>query len=256
MTEPNQSNGRRNFLKKISLAGAITISIPEIVSAALATEKGTKISLHSNDVLLFQGDSITDAKRNRKELLFNNAQAMGAGYAFLAASELLCKHPAKNLKIYNRGVGGDKVYQLAARWDADCMQIKPNVLSVHVGVNDHWHVKSKGYTGTIKTYKDDFNALIYKTLQSNPDLRLIIGEPFGVSGIKGNYEVWDPAFSEFRVAAKEIADRYKAAFIPYQQVYNTAIKYAPGEYWTWDGVHPTMAGAQLMAQAWLAAVKG
>lgn len=256
MNEQNNQSDRRGFLKKISLAGIAAISIPEIVSAALATEKGAKVILKPNDVILFQGDSITDSKRKRDDMLFNSAPAMGSGYAFLAASELLCSYPAKALKIYNKGVGGDKVYQLAARWEEDCMKIKPNVLSIHVGVNDHWHVKSKGYTGTIKTYKDDFKALLDRTKQQNPDVRLIIGEPFGVAGIKGNYEVWDPAFKDFRLAAKEIAEAYNAFFIPYQQVYDTAQKHAPGIYWTWDGVHPTMAGAKLMAAAWLTSVKG
>ncbi|MEQ7801635.1 SGNH/GDSL hydrolase family protein [Pedobacter sp. ASV1-7] len=257
MTEQNNTSDRRSFLKKISLAGAMTLGIPEIVSAALITEKkADKVSLRANDIILFQGDSITDAKRKRTDLIFNSAQGMGSGYAFLAASELLSKHFNKDLKIYNRGVGGDKVYQLADRWEEDCMKLKPTVLSIHVGVNDHWHVKSKGYTGTIKTYRDDFKNLLDRTKQKNPDVRLIIGEPFGVAGIKGNYEVWDPAFKEFRVAAKEIADQYSAFFIPYQKVYDMAQKQAPGIYWTWDGVHPTMAGAQLMAQAWLTSIKG
>jgi lysophospholipase L1-like esterase len=256
MTEQNIPSDRRSFLKKISLAGVMTLSIPEIVSAALLPENAAKVSLKPNDIILFQGDSITDSKRKRDDMLFNSAPAMGSGYAFLAASELLTKHSSKNLKIYNRGVGGDKVYQLANRWEEDCMKLQPNVLSIHVGVNDHWHVKSKGYTGTIKTYRDDLRTLLDRTKQKNPDVRLIIGEPFGVAGIKGNYEIWDPAFREFRVAAKEIADQYNAFFIPYQQVYDMAQKQAPGIYWTWDGVHPTMAGAQLMAQAWLSSIKG
>ncbi len=257
INEQTNASDRRSFLKKISLAGVMTIGIPEIVSAALMTEKkGDKVSLKANDIILFQGDSITDSGRNKKDPSFNSAGAMGSGYAFLSACDLLSKHANKNLKIYNRGVGGDKVYQLADRWEEDCMKLQPNVLSIHVGVNDHWHVKSKGYTGTIKTYKDDFKALLDRTKQKNPDVKLILGEPFGVAGIKGNYEVWDPAFQEFRVAAKELADQYGAFFVPYQKVYDIAQKQAPGVYWTWDGVHPTMAGAQLMAQAWLSSIKG
>jgi lysophospholipase L1-like esterase len=247
---------RRSFIKKASLGGVAAISIPEIVSAAFAVEKINKITLKKDDVILFQGDSITDAGRKRDSTDVNNYSALGSGYAFLVASELLVQHPDKTLKIYNKGVGGNKVFQLAERWDADCLDIKPNVLSIMIGVNDFWHTLSHNYTGTVQTYQTDLKALLDRTKKQLPDVKLIIGEPFGVSGIKAVNEKWYPAFNDYRKVARELADQAGAVFVPYQAVFDKAQKAAPGVYWTGDGVHPTLAGSRLMAQAWLEAVKG
>jgi len=125
-----------------------------------------------------------------------------------------------------------------------------------VGVNDFWHTLTNGYKGTIKTYQDDYKALLDRTKQKLPELKLIIGEPYAVIGVKAVDEKWYPAFNDYRHAAREIADSFGAAFIPYQDIYDKAQKSAPGSYWTADGVHPTLAGARLMAQAWLETVKG
>ncbi|MDJ1469159.1 SGNH/GDSL hydrolase family protein [Cytophagaceae bacterium DM2B3-1] len=247
---------RRNFLKKATAGTALSLSIPQIVSAAFAAEKVGKITLQKDDVILFQGDSITDAGRKREVLEANNTGALGSGYAFMAASDLLLQHADKTLKIYNKGISGNKVYQLAERWDADCLDLKPNVLSILIGVNDFWHTLTHNYTGTVQTYQADLKTLLDRTKQKYPTIKLVIGEPFAVTGIKAVDEKWYPAFNDYRKASREIADSYGAVYIPYQTVFDKAQKAAPGVYWTYDGVHPSIAGARLMAQAWLEAVKG
>lgn len=247
---------RRSFLKKAALGGFLTIGIPEIVTEAFAAEKAKKVTLKQDAVILFQGDSITDAGRKKDNMDYNSPSALGSGYAFLATGELLLQHPGKNLRVYNKGISGNKVYQLAERWDADALNLKPDVLSILIGVNDFWHKLNGNYAGTIQTYRDDYKKLLDRTKQQLPDVKLIIGEPFAVTGIKAVDEKWYPAFNEYRQAAREIADAYGAVFIPYQSVFDKAQKLAPGVYWTYDGVHPSLAGARLMAQAWLETVKG
>ncbi len=246
-------SSRRNFLRTASLGGLLAINIPEIAAAAPATKK---IGLAKEDIILFQGDSITDAHRKRDDNNCNSPAGLGSGYPVLAAADLLSRYPGKSLNIYNKGVSGNKVYQLAERWQADCLDIKPSVLSILVGVNDFWHTLVNGYTGTITTYRDDYKALLDRTKQALPEVKLIIGEPYAVIGIKAVDAKWYPAFNEYRQAARELAESFGASFIPYQEIYDKAQKSAPGSYWTADGVHPTLAGARLMAEAWLQTVKG
>ena len=255
MSTPD-SSGRRSFIKKAALGGILTVGIPEIVSSALAAEQTKKITLKQNAVILFQGDSITDAGRKKDNMDFNSPSALGNGYAFLATADLLLQHAGKNLRVYNKGISGNKVHQLAERWENDAMVLKPDVLSIMIGVNDFWHTLTNNYTGTIKTYRDDFRKLLDRTKQQLPDVKLIIGEPFGVKGIKAVDEKWYPAFNEYRQASREIAKSFGAVFIPYQSVFDKAQKSAPGVYWTNDGVHPTLAGARLMSKAWLETVQG
>lgn len=250
-------SSRRSFITNSAIATVASLALPNIISAAGLSSASKKISLEKNDVILFQGDSITDWGRTHTETAPNTSQGLGNSYPFAAASNLLAQYADKNLSIYNRGVSGNKVFQLAERWDADCLALKPNVLSILVGVNDHWHKLNGTYPeGTIDKYRNDYKALLERTKQALPDVKLIIGEPFAFTGVRYVNQSWYPKFNEFRLAAREMADIYHATFIPYQNIFDEALKLAPAAYWSVDGVHPTVAGAGLMAKVWLETVKG
>ena len=107
----------------------------------------------------------------------------------------------------------------------------------------------------MEIYKNDFIALLERTKKALPAVKLIICEPFAVKGVKAVDDKWYPEFYSYQQAARDIATKFGASFIPYQSVYDEAQKQAPGVYWTPDGVHPSLAGAQLMAEAWLEAVR-
>jgi lysophospholipase L1-like esterase len=250
----NISNNRRSFIKKTAIGGLMAVSIPEILSAAMVAEASKKNTLMQNNIILFQGDSITDSGRNKEDNSYNNARVLGSGYPMLTGAALMEKYASLNLKIYNKGISGNKVYQLAERWDKDCLEIKPDVLSILIGVNDIWHKLNGQYNGTVEIYRNDYIALLERTKKALPGVRLIICEPFAVRGVKAVDDKWYPEFYDYQKAAREIATQFGATFIPYQKIYDEAQKQAPGAYWTGDGVHPTLAGAQLMAQAWLAAI--
>jgi lysophospholipase L1-like esterase len=250
-----QINSRRNFIKKAAISSLVAISIPEILSAALPKGGKKKFQLLKDQTILLQGDSITDAGRNKEDNSFNNPRALGSGYAMLLAAQMLEKYAPLNLKIYNKGISGNKVYQLAERWDKDCLEIKPDILSILIGVNDFWHKLNGNYNGTIEIYRNDYIALLERTKKVLPNINLVICEPFAVPGVKAVDDKWYPEFYEYQKAAREIATRFGATFIPYQAIYDEAQKRAPGAYWTSDGVHASLAGAQLMAAAWLEVVK-
>ncbi|HEY0246416.1 MAG TPA: SGNH/GDSL hydrolase family protein [Mucilaginibacter sp.] len=255
MRNLSQSN-RRSFIKNVTIGTIASISIPQIVSAALVTEKGKKITLAKDDVVLFQGDSITDWGRNHAKTVANDTASLGTGYALLASGQLLQQHPDKNLQIFNKGISGNKVFQLIERWDTDTLALKPNVLSIHIGVNDFWHTLTGGYSGTIDTYISDYHKLLDHTKQALPNVKLVICEPFAVKGVKAVDDKWYPTFDLFRKAARDIANEYNTAFVPWQTVTDKALELAPPAYWSLDGVHPSLAGEALMAHAWMEAVKG
>src|SRR5664280_2578790 len=210
----NNHNGRRNFIKKAALGSLMAISIPEILSASMLPPV-KKNSLGKDNIILFQGDSITDAGRNKDDNTYNNSRALGSGYPMLAGADLLEKYASLNLKIFNKGISGNKVYQLAERWDKDCLEIKPDILSILIGVNDIWHKLDGSYNGTIEIYRTDFTALLERTRRALPNVKFVIGEPFAVPGVKAVDNKWYPEFYDYQKAAHEIAVKFGASFIPY-----------------------------------------
>lgn len=250
----NLRNSRRNFLKHAAVGTIASLNLPLIASAAVAEHGAKKVSIDKDDVILFQGDSITDWGRDHAKTFPNETSSLGSGYALITASQLLLKYPEKNLRIYNKGVSGNKVYQLAERWATDCLFLKPNVLSIHIGVNDFWHTLTNGYKGTIDTYTSDYHKLLDYTKQALPNVKLVICEPFALKGVKAVDDKWYPTFDLFRKAAKDIANEYNAAFVPYQAAFDKAIESAPASYWNLDGVHPSLAGEALMAETWMKVV--
>ena len=249
---------RRGFLKTSSFAlGAAGLAAANSAEATLLPHTGT-VKISKGAIILFQGDSITDAGRSRdqgKTEVANNQPGLDNGYAWLAAAQLLVDRPADDLRIFNRGISGNKVFQLAERWQMDCLDLRPDVLSILIGVNDFWHTQDPklGYKGTVEIYERDYLALVERTQQALPKVKLVVCEPF-VLRCGAVKDSWLPEFGKYRAAARRVADKARAAFVPFQAMFDAAIKFAPPEYWAADGVHPSAAGAALMAHFWLKAV--
>ncbi len=243
---------RRTLLATAGIAG-LASSISTNLKAG-HHEKANQISLPKGTTILFQGDSITDAGRDKKNQIANQQKALGAGYAWMAASHLLIKNPQLNLTIHNRGISGNKVHQLANRWDKDCLDLKPDILSIMIGVNDIWHGLNGIYEGTVKTYEDDFLNLMERTRKALPKTQFVICEPFVLRCGAVN-EKWFPEFDRYRAAARKVADQNNATFVPFQSMFDEAVQYAPPKHWAGDGVHPSSHGASLMAHFWTQSVQ-
>lgn len=240
---------RRDFLGH-------SIAIPSIVAANQYLIKGDKSEL-LDDLpkelcVLFQGDSITDAGRDRGRYYANQAKGMGGGYVYQIVSHLLGRHPKEDLRCFNRGISGHKVVQLQDRWDIDCLSLKPDVLSILIGVNDYWHTIDGRFNSTAESYERDFRKLLQRTKESLPNVKLIICEPFTVAGGTAINERWDD-FASYRKLAKELSNEFGGSFVPFHAVFEEALEVAPASYWCPDGVHPSIAGAHLMKNAWLEA---
>ncbi|QDT00953.1 SGNH/GDSL hydrolase family protein [Adhaeretor mobilis] len=239
---------RRQMLMSSAAAAGVTAALQASSSRAQVSAASKP---HSNGVILFQGDSITDAGRARKtEANPNNATTLGRGYPMLIGAGLLEQNPAANLRIYNRGISGNKVPDLSSRWKNDCLDLKPTILSILVGVNDIWHKLNGKYDGTVEDYSTGFAALIEQTKKALPRTTIVICEPFALRCGAVN-DSWFPEMDQRRAAAKDVATSAGTVWIPFQTMFDTAI--AAGtkpNYWAGDGVHPTLAGHGLMARTW------
>lgn len=243
---------RRTLLATAGIAGLASSISTNLMAGH--HEKANQLSLPKGTTILFQGDSITDAGRDKKNQIANQQKALGAGYAWMAASHLLIKNPQLNLTIHNRGISGNKVHQLANRWDKDCLDLKPDILSIMIGVNDIWHGLNGKYEGTVKTYEDDFLNLMERTRKALPKTQFVICEPFVLRCGAVN-EKWFPEFDRYRAAARKVADQNNATFVPFQSMFDEAVQYAPPKHWAGDGVHPSSHGASLMAHFWTQSVQ-
>jgi lysophospholipase L1-like esterase len=204
-------------------------------------------------VILFQGDSITDVGRRYTLSGENEPAALGGGYPLIAASHMLRAHPDGGLRVFNRGISGNRVPDLQARWQTDAIALKPDILSILIGVNDIWHKLSGNSNGTVADYESQYNALLDGTKRELPSVRLVILEPFVL--VTGSVDAkWFPEFDERRAVAARVAKRAGALFIPLQALFTQLAKSAPASYWLSDGVHPTLAGHAAIADRWREAV--
>ncbi|MBA3481571.1 MAG: SGNH/GDSL hydrolase family protein [Pirellulales bacterium] len=246
---------RRHFAGVSAVGVAALAAVNSSDARATPESKSNKMFIKPGAAILFQGDSITDCRRKRDVAEPNLQAALGDGYAWLAASQLLVDRPDDQLNIFNRGISGNKVPQLGERWKADCLDLKPDIVSILVGTNDIWHTLEKSYDGTPTKYENGYRKLLEQTKATLPDVRLVICEPFVLRcGLVDG--VWFPAFDKMRAAAKRLAHEFQAAFVPFQAMFDTAAKVAPPERWAADGVHPTADGAALMAHTWRRVVDG
>lgn len=205
-------------------------------------------------IVLF-GDSITDMERNRDV----NAQVgeYGFGYPFFVAGELLSENP-KWYKIYNRGISGDRTVDLYARIKRDVWNIEPDVLSILIGINDIWHDLTEDVDSAngvdIERFEKVYRMVIEDTLKRLPNLKIMLIEPFVLKGVATEMR-YDEFLKvkEYAKVVKRLAEEYNLNFVPLQERFDLAAEKFGAEKYLYDGVHPTVAGAKLIADEWLKA---
>jgi len=186
--------------------------------------------------ILFQGDSITDGNRGRSA---DPNHILGHGYVFIIAAKYGAAFPDLKLDFINRGVSGNTVLDLEKRWQKDTLDLKPDVLSILIGVND------EGRGIPLDQYEQVYEKLISQAKSANPKLKLVLCAPF----VKPTGKISEGIRKRQEVVAK-LAQKHGAALVQFQPVFDEAAKRAPADYWIWDNVHPTYRGHQLMADEW------
>ncbi|MBR5152797.1 MAG: SGNH/GDSL hydrolase family protein [Clostridia bacterium] len=200
--------------------------------------------------ILFQGDSVTDSGRFKID-------GLGHGYPNLVASELSFDYPGE-YEFINMGISGNRIVDLYARMKGDIINVKPDIMSILIGVNDMRNSILERADG-VETPKFEkiYNMLIEEVRAEFPDIKLMLFGPFLLKG-SASIDVWDvfrPGVEEKEAAVRRVAEKNGIPFIPLMEKFDAAAKIMPDTYWIADGLHPTQAGHELIKREWLKAFK-
>ena len=224
-----------------------------LLSTAMLPAQEPLRFLHRQDVILFQGDSITDGGRQRTGMDYNHI--MGQDYAYILAAQIGLESPQRELNFVNRGDGGDWVSDLAARWQTDTLDLHPALLSILIGINDT--LSARKPSESAEQFEALYDRLLARTIEALPTTKIVLGEPF-VLPVGKHQETWETDRAEVKKrqeAVARLAVKYHLPLIHYQRAFDEACKLAPAEHWSWDGIHPNYAGHGLMAREWLRTVE-
>ncbi|SDQ22615.1 SGNH/GDSL hydrolase family protein [Carnobacterium viridans] len=210
------------------------------------------MKLNFKDSILFIGDSVTDVGRDR-----TNAVDLGQGYPLMIATALKERYAELELSFSNRGIGGDKLKDMAARWEADCLSLNPTVVSILIGINDTWHAVGQDQFGSqedLQQFEQLYRTLL-TTLVENSVRQIILMEPF-VLPYPINREMWRSDLDPRIQVVRKLAYEFQADLIPLDGLLNAiGIKQGVALLTGEDGVHPTQKGHELIAKMWLDAVE-
>ncbi|GIP23799.1 SGNH/GDSL hydrolase family protein [Paenibacillus sp. J22TS3] len=201
-----------------------------------------------NDIVLFQGDSITDAGRD-----YYDERSLGTGYALMTAAEFGRRYPRKQVQFLNRGISGNRVVDLQGRWREDCLKLRPTWVSIYIGINDTWRKYDSNDPTTAESFYRGYRDLIVQT-KEELNANLILMEPF-VLPVPKDRSGWREDLDPKIQAVRELSREFKTFYVPLDGLFNAASSQVSPAYWAEDGVHPTPAGHALISQAWLQAVQ-
>jgi len=225
--------------------GAKAIIVPSVRQAlqkqVMGTEAVEKPVFKENARILFQGDSITDGERNRNDCPH---LLLGQGYQFIIAARFSALYPERKVTFINRAVSGNNVKTMAARWQTNTLDMKPDLLSILIGINDIGIGGGDERKVPLDQYEQVYDKLLADARSANPNLRLVLGEPFYLpkEGHKGGDER-ERDIRQRQANVAKLATKYQAALVKFQKVFDDACKRAPAQFWAADGVHPTYSVA-------------
>ncbi len=198
--------------------------------------------------ILFLGDSITDAHRDRNDGCLGK---FGFGFVRQIAGELLYENP-EEYEIIDRGISGDRVVDLYARIKKDVWNFQPDVISILVGVNEVWHEFFYQNGVDLERYEKVYSMMIEDTLKVLPNVKIMLCEPFILEGEVTNQDIeFFKTVYDYAKVVKKLAEKYRLPFISLQQKLTDYANAHSNQVTLADGVHPNIAGATLIAKEWL-----
>jgi len=217
------------------------------------SENIMSLTLNPHSVILFQGDSITDAGRTRSRIGPNSPDGMGFGYARFTADFLLKEDPGQFHQFYNRAVSGDQIHDLASRWEQDTLRLMPDVISILIGVNDTWNYVELGLGSDPETFQRIYHKILTNTREKLPDVQLVLCEPF-LLFVDDVDQAWIADLNLRQDIVRGLAEEFQGIFVPFQTALNHSAREVPPRHWLEDGVHPTRKGHVVLFKNWLTSV--
>jgi len=200
--------------------------------------------INSNDRILFTGDSITDCGRNREQEM-----NLGFGYAVFIAARLQAYLASPELRIFNRGISGNRAADLLGRVDADLLALKPTVVSILIGINDVWRRFDRNDPTPADVFEKNYRAVLEK-ISDDLDARVVLLEPFLLHVPDDRYN-WREDLNPKIDVVRKLAVEFGTELLPLDGLFAKMATQAPAGFWAGDGVHPSAAGHALIAEAWL-----
>lgn len=203
--------------------------------------------------ILFQGDSITDAARSKDSDIY-----LGVGYARMVEAQLGFEQKDKYTFI-NRGVNGNRIIDLYARIKRDIIAVKPDYMSILIGVNDVWHEITSQNGISAEKYEKLYTMMLDEIISELPNTKIMIMLPYVLEGAATcnneenpqRFDIFKTEVQKRAAAAKRVAEKFGLPYIDLQQAFDSASDTVPPSYWATDGVHPTAMGHELIKREWL-----
>jgi len=211
-----------------------------------AVQGGNTMLFEKGQTILFQGDSVTDCGRSRED-----QSDLGRGYPLMIASRLTAEYPELGLRFINRGISGNRSRDLVQRWQTDCLDLKPDWVSIMIGINDTWRRYDRNDPTSAEAYGENIRWLFEKTVASGA--KLIVIEPFNLPYPEDRRE-WHLDLDPKVAVLRELANRYAACYLPMGGLMHAAATWQPYPVWAADGVHPTAAGHALISKSFIEAI--
>ena len=196
--------------------------------------------------ILFQGDSITDADRDRSDY-----HKMGYGYAAFVVEKLTAKYPGVDFEFINLGLSGNRTDQLFDRLTPDCVELDPDIVSVLISINDVWHRYEHEFVPT----RDEQIELNYRcvldVIKESTNAKLLMLQPFTEGD---NQAFMRKDVDKMIKIVDSLAEKYADDYIRLDEIIHADEHYGAELYFTRDGVHPNENGRKLIGEAYAKAV--
>ncbi len=207
------------------------------------------MEISPNSKVVFQGDSITDSDRD-----YRSYESLGTGYVMMASNWFSAKYPEMRVTFLNRGVSGNRVKDLRMRWKEDCLKLKPNIVSILIGVNDTIGKYFWGRPTYIEDYKNDYRVILQQT-SGTLGAKIILLEPFLLKVAENEPELREDMNLVIE-ATRELSKEFDTYLVPLDRIFQNATNKREPAFWSADGIHPSSAGHALIAQSWLRTMIG